>query len=74
MYENYTKCLPEKSLDLTITSIDRALLSYIFPVQFVIGFVGNLLILWVIDSDKFKNRANDMVGLVTVGYRDKQEY
>ncbi|VDD89543.1 unnamed protein product [Enterobius vermicularis] len=65
MYENYTKCLPEKSLDLTITSIDRALLSYIFPVQFVIGFVGNLLILWVIDSDKFKNRANDMLAAVS---------
>uniref|UniRef100_A0A0N5A9L9 G_PROTEIN_RECEP_F1_2 domain-containing protein n=1 Tax=Syphacia muris TaxID=451379 RepID=A0A0N5A9L9_9BILA len=43
----------------------NSLLRYVFPVQFVLGCTGNLLILWVIECDNFKNRANDMLAAVS---------
>lgn len=62
MYANYSRCLPEERLTLTVTPVDRLLLRYIFPVQFVFGVLGNALNLWVLSSEHMKNRATDLVG------------
>ncbi|VDM46072.1 unnamed protein product [Toxocara canis] len=65
MYMNYTRCMPEESLVLTITSVDRVLLHYVFPVQFVLGVLGNALNLWVLSSEHMRNRANDLLAAVS---------
>lgn len=58
---SYARCMPEESLVLTITSVDRVLLHYVFPLQFLLGVLGNVLNLWVLSSERMKNRANDLV-------------
>uniref|UniRef100_A0A915A9V2 G-protein coupled receptors family 1 profile domain-containing protein n=1 Tax=Parascaris univalens TaxID=6257 RepID=A0A915A9V2_PARUN len=65
MQMSYARCMPEESLVLTITSVDRVLLHYVFPLQFLLGVLGNLLNLWVLGSDRMKNRASDLLAAVS---------
>uniref|UniRef100_A0AC35U7U8 G_PROTEIN_RECEP_F1_2 domain-containing protein n=1 Tax=Rhabditophanes sp. KR3021 TaxID=114890 RepID=A0AC35U7U8_9BILA len=58
------KCLSLKSIEGT-TQLDRLLLGYVFPFQFLFGIIGNSINLWIFASDTMRNRANDLLAAVS---------
>jgi hypothetical protein len=49
-----------------VSELDLFLLSYVFPVQFVLGVLGNGMNLLVLLSEGMRNRANDLLAAVAL--------
>uniref|UniRef100_A0A914XBK8 G-protein coupled receptors family 1 profile domain-containing protein n=1 Tax=Plectus sambesii TaxID=2011161 RepID=A0A914XBK8_9BILA len=59
----YSKCYTHR---LAATELDIFLLGYIFPVQFVLGVVGNGMNLLVLLSKGMRNRSNDLLAAMAL--------
>ncbi|CAI5448833.1 unnamed protein product [Caenorhabditis angaria] len=62
---NFMACLKKELLLFFKDPLSRFLWQYIFPIQFILGVLGNSLILWVLASDEVPNIASDMLAAVS---------
>ncbi|CAI4227185.1 unnamed protein product [Auanema sp. JU1783] len=58
-------CLKHAELRFVRDPLSRFLWRYLFPVQFTLGVLGNLLNLGVLASDEVQNVASDMLAAVS---------
>ncbi|CAI2351587.1 unnamed protein product [Caenorhabditis sp. 36 PRJEB53466] len=58
-------CLKKAQLLFFRDPLSRFIWQYVFPLQFVLGLLGNSLNLWVLASDEVPNIASDMLAAVS---------
>ncbi|CAB3409093.1 unnamed protein product [Caenorhabditis bovis] len=58
-------CLKKAQLLFFRDPFSRVIWQYVFPLQFVLGVLGNSLNLWVLASDEVPNIASDMLAAVS---------
>uniref|UniRef100_A0A0K0EXJ1 G_PROTEIN_RECEP_F1_2 domain-containing protein n=1 Tax=Strongyloides venezuelensis TaxID=75913 RepID=A0A0K0EXJ1_STRVS len=59
------KCLSARALHES-SYLETIMYTYIFPIQFAFGIIGNSLNLWIFVSDSLRNRANDLLAAVSL--------
>jgi hypothetical protein len=59
--DNTSICSEDLRLSFASTRLEFILTGYIFPAQFVVGVLGNIINLCVLLSDNMRNRATDLL-------------